>query len=140
MCRYGLLESDSSSRSFGSIEPASRFGSGPVALYRHGRLRRHTAHKRAVSNAAFRLGEAANLRFERAGGVRPLRHDKAFSSTTGRLMASSIAGGAGYLLDASFALLAPSLSESLGSSVVVLQLGEPVMILWLLVAGARMRR
>jgi len=55
-------------------------------------------------------------------------------------MASSIAGGAGYLLDASFALLAPSLSESLGSSVVVLQLGEPVMILWLLVAGARMRR
>jgi len=53
--------------------------------------------------------------------------------------ACAIAGGVGYLLDAGCALLAPALSASLGSSVVVLQLGEPVMILWLLIGGARLQ-
>ena len=51
--------------------------------------------------------------------------------------ACTLAGGVGYLLDSGFALLAPSLADLLGSSVVILQLGEPVMILWLLIAGAR---
>ena len=51
--------------------------------------------------------------------------------------ACAIAGGIGYLVDAGFALLAPALSDRLGSGVVALQLGEPVMILWLLFAGAR---
>ncbi len=54
--------------------------------------------------------------------------------------ACAIAGGIGYLVDAGLALLAPALSERVGGGVVVLQLGEPVMILWLLIAGARSRR
>ena len=54
--------------------------------------------------------------------------------------ACAIAGGTGYLLDAGLNLLAPSLADSLGSGVVALQLGEPVMILWLLIAGARVPR
>ena len=54
--------------------------------------------------------------------------------------ACAIAGGIGYLVDASLALLAPALSDRLGGGVVALQLGEPVMILWLLLAGARSRR
>ena len=53
--------------------------------------------------------------------------------------ACAIAGGIGYLVDAGLALLAPALSDHLGGGVVVLQLGEPVMILWLLIAGARSR-
>lgn len=53
--------------------------------------------------------------------------------------ACAIAGGVGYLLDTGLALLAPALAERLGGGAVALQLSEPVMILWLLIGGARQR-
>ena len=53
---------------------------------------------------------------------------------------AAIAGGTGYLLDAALALLAPSSWNVLSFGVTFLELGEPVLILWLLIVGARSRR
>lgn len=50
---------------------------------------------------------------------------------------SVIAAGTGYLLGALADLLAPSLQAALATPTLLLELGEPAMILWLLLAGAR---
>lgn len=47
------------------------------------------------------------------------------------------AAGVGYLLGSVTSLLAPGLSNAVGDVVLVLQLGEPMLILWLVVFGAR---
>ncbi|MCK9688189.1 DUF4386 domain-containing protein [Scleromatobacter humisilvae] len=47
-----------------------------------------------------------------------------------------IASGLGYLLGSFTALIAPQLADSLATPVFVLELGEPMMILWLALAGA----
>jgi len=49
---------------------------------------------------------------------------------------AAIAGGVGYVLGAAADLLLPTLRPALASPAFVLQLGEPVMILWLLLGGA----
>ncbi len=49
-------------------------------------------------------------------------------------------GGLGYLVEAVGHLVAPALGHALGNGVVALELGEPLMILWLLVGGARAPR
>ncbi len=54
--------------------------------------------------------------------------------------AAAIAAGAGYVLDATLALLAPPSWNVTGLDVTFLELGEPVFILWLLIVGARSRR
>jgi hypothetical protein len=48
----------------------------------------------------------------------------------------AMAGGAGYLVGASTDLVLPGLQDALALPAFVLQLGEPVMILWLLFVGA----
>jgi hypothetical protein len=53
---------------------------------------------------------------------------------------SACIGGLGYLVEAVGRLVAPALGSALGNGVVVLELGEPLMILWLLVGGARVPR
>ena len=50
--------------------------------------------------------------------------------------ASAIAGGIGYVLGATTDLVAPQLQSALATPAFVLQLGEPAMILWLLLGGA----
>ena len=45
--------------------------------------------------------------------------------------------GLGYLLDSFSYLVVPSLDDSIGNFSFLLELGEPVMILWLLIFGAR---
>jgi hypothetical protein len=54
-----------------------------------------------------------------------------------RIGMAAIAGGVGHVLGAAADLLLPTLRPALASPAFVLQLGEPVMILWLLLAGAR---
>lgn len=49
---------------------------------------------------------------------------------------SVIAGGTGYLLGAAADLLVPALRSALATPAFLLQLGEPAMILWLLLGGA----
>jgi hypothetical protein len=48
-----------------------------------------------------------------------------------------VAAGLGYLLGAIVSLLLPGLSGALGDLIFILMLGEPVLILWLVVFGAR---
>jgi hypothetical protein len=48
-----------------------------------------------------------------------------------------IASSAGYVLGAFTSLIAPGLAAALGTLVFVLELGEPMMILWLVLVGAR---
>jgi hypothetical protein len=54
--------------------------------------------------------------------------------------AGAIAGGVGYLLGATTDLLVPALQAPLGTLTFVLELGEPAMILWLLLGGTTRRR
>jgi hypothetical protein len=51
-----------------------------------------------------------------------------------------IAAGTGYLVDAMAALLAPGLRAIVATPALVLEFGEPAMILWLLIGGATPRR
>jgi hypothetical protein len=51
----------------------------------------------------------------------------------------TIAGGTGYLAGATTNLVLPGLQEALALPAFILQLGEPVMILWLLLVGASRR-
>ena len=51
-----------------------------------------------------------------------------------------IASSAGYVLGAFTALIAPDLAPTLGTPVFLLELGEPMMILWLVLVGARTPR
>jgi len=48
-----------------------------------------------------------------------------------------MAAGLGYLLGAVNSLLAPGLPDALGALTFILELGEPVLILWLVVFGAK---
>jgi hypothetical protein len=50
--------------------------------------------------------------------------------------AAAIAGGMGYVLGAGADLLAPTLQPVLAAPALLLQLGEPAMILWLVLGGA----
>ena len=48
-----------------------------------------------------------------------------------------IASSLGYVLGSFTSLIAPGLAATLGTPVFVLELGEPMMILWLVLVGAR---
>ena len=50
---------------------------------------------------------------------------------------AAIASGIGYVLGAFTALIAPGLAAAFATPVFVLELGEPMMILWLALVGAR---
>jgi hypothetical protein len=48
-----------------------------------------------------------------------------------------IASGVGYLMGSITALIVPALAPALATPIFVLELGEPMMILWLVLVGAR---
>lgn len=50
-----------------------------------------------------------------------------------------IASSLGYVLGSFTALIAPSLAAALGTPAFLLELGEPMMILWLVLVGARVK-